>query len=100
MRPHPRRLGASQVCTRPQALGHAALLAEQVVGDLGTTLGREQACLAGGEHGEGGVRAVVHGARGDAEQLGDLGVALALTQQQRERRALVWRELVQSAHGL
>ena len=32
----------------------------------------------GGEHGERGVRAVVHGALRDAQQRGDLGVALAL----------------------
>ena len=62
-------------------------------------LGRQLARLAGSKHGQRGVGAVVNRALGDAQQRGDLGIALALAEQQRERCALVGGEVLQSAHG-
>jgi hypothetical protein len=79
---------------RPYALGHARLLAEQVVADLLAALRGELARLPRREHGKGRMGAVMHRALLDAEQLGDLGVALAPAQEQRQRGVLVGWEIV------
>ncbi len=98
--PRPRGRRAAQVGAGAQTLGHARLLAEEIVADLQAALGCELARLARGEQADGSVRTVVHGALGDAEQCSHFGVALVLAQQQRQRCALVGWELVHSAHGL
>jgi hypothetical protein len=93
-------VGAGEIGTGAQSLSHARLLAEQVVADLDALRNGHAARLAWGEHGDRGVRAVVDGALADAEHRGDLGIALALAQQQCERRALIGWELVQSTHDV
>ncbi len=98
LRPRPRGSGALQVGAR-RWRSPRRLLAEQVLADLLALRGAQLARLARGEQRERGVRAVVHGALLDAEHRGDLGVALALAQQQREHRAQVGGELVQSLIG-
>ena len=99
--PRARRLGGAQSSVRVRRRSRdARLLAQQVVADLLALLGVDSSrAWRGASIAERGVRAVVHGLLGDAEQRGDVGVALALAQQQRERSALVWWKLVQSAHG-
>ena len=82
-------LVAAEIGAGPQTLRHAGLLGEQVVADLDAPLGCQLARLARREHREGGVGSVVHCAFADAQQRSHLGVALVLTQQKRQRRALV-----------
>ena len=69
------------------ALRGGVLLVEQVLAQPFALLGAQRAGLTWGQQRERRVRAVVDGGLLDCEHRGDLGVALALAQQQREHGA-------------
>ena len=74
-------------------------LAEQVVADLRALVRAQRPRLAGCEHREGRLGAVVDRPGWDLQQGRDLGVALALAEQQRQRSPLVRWKGIHSAHG-
>ena len=81
---------------RSQPLARVRLLAEQVVADLLALPGRRALVpRAGASTASAACARSCTAPRRDPEQRGDLVVALVLAQQQRQRGALVGRELVQ-----
>ena len=88
-----------QVGPRRLELGDVSDLPQQEVADLLAPRSGQHTSLLWREHGQRGVGAIVDRDLPDTQQACHLGVALALTQQQRQCGLLVGWEGVQSAHG-